>query len=94
MVLRGCKVAACVAVGPSPFLAAADVFIEQGQSELRMSPPWDFPCNPEWSMCKGHIPPLQHVIDELDAACATAAPVPHRRANSRIIARTRLMAFS
>jgi hypothetical protein len=62
---RRCKVAACTAVSPSPFLLAVEVFTEQGQSELRMSPPRDFPCDPAWYMCKGHIAPVQHVVDEL-----------------------------
>jgi hypothetical protein len=81
-------------IGPSTaFSFAAELSIEQGQSELRTPPQWDFSWIPVWTLCIGHILPAQHASDELETACATAAAVPTRRANSSIIARTRFMPF-
>jgi hypothetical protein len=95
MASRNCNIAGCVVIGPPntcPF--AAELSMEQGLTEIRMPSQWDFPNRPVRAMCRGHSAPVQHSGDELDAACATAAPVPPRRANSRINARTRFMTFS
>jgi hypothetical protein len=91
----GWRIAACVALGPPiTCLIAVELSTVQRQPEFCMPSQWDFPRSLIRLLCAGHIPPVQHACDELRAACATAAPVPPRRANSRIIARTRFMAFS
>ena len=90
-----CNIAAWEVIAPRiAFPFAAELSMEQGQSELRTLPQGDFPWMSEWTLCTGHIPPVQHAADELDAACAKAAPVPPKRASSRIMARTRFIAFS
>ena len=91
---RGCKIAACVVLAlpiPSP-LRPSYLWSRDGLTSHAVA--MGFSSRSCAALVHGTHPAGAARCDELYAACATVAPVPPRRADSRIIARTRFMTFS